>query len=90
VTVTPNVLFQDLGGESVLLNLANDQYYGLDEVGTRIWQLLAVDGDVAGAVTRLHTEYEGQVDGTTLRRDVDDLIDRLVSAGLLTIPPPAA
>ena len=31
-----DVLIRDMGGESVLLNLENENYYGLDEVGTQV------------------------------------------------------
>jgi len=85
VTVSPNVLCQVLGDESVLLNLDDDRYYGLDDVGTRMWQLLAEDGDVATVVTQLLTTYGAQVDEATLRDDLGALIARLTAAGLLRV-----
>ena len=53
VKVNDDVLFQELQGEAVLLNLKSGVYFGLDPVGTRIWQLFAeheVLRDVAQAV----------------------------------------
>jgi hypothetical protein len=85
VTIPESVLFQELEGESVLLNLADDRYYGLDDVGTRMWQLLAEDGEVATVVKRLQAEYGGEVDEATLRRDLGALIERLAGAGLVTV-----
>jgi hypothetical protein len=85
--MSPNVLFQDLGDESVLLSLDNDRYYGLDDVGTRMWQLLAEHSDVATVISHLLGEYAGQVDEATLRRDLGELIAKLAEAGLLTIAP---
>src|SRR5262249_46846096 len=38
LVVSKDVLVQELGGESVLLNLNGGRYFGLDEVGTRMWQ----------------------------------------------------
>jgi hypothetical protein len=38
VVPSPEVLVQELEGEAVLLNLASERYFGLDDVGTRIWQ----------------------------------------------------
>ena len=43
--VTEDVLFQTVYDEAVLLNLNNDRYYGLDNVGARMWQLLAEHGE---------------------------------------------
>jgi hypothetical protein len=85
VGLAPGVLFRDLGDESVLLNLDNDRYYGLDDVGTRMWQLLAELGAVDAVVARLLEEYAGQVDEPTLRRDLEELIATLVAAGLVTV-----
>ena len=85
VALAPGVLFRDLGDESVLLNLDNDRYYGLDDVGTRMWQLLAELGEVDAVVARLLEEYHGQVDEPTLRRDLEGLIAKLTAAGLVTV-----
>jgi len=59
VQIPTEVLFQELEGESVLLNLQSERYYGLDDIGTRLWQLLAENGDVAAACEQLLKEYPG-------------------------------
>ncbi|HEV8471302.1 MAG TPA: PqqD family protein [Methylomirabilota bacterium] len=68
IRVRDDVVFQDLEGEVVLLNLRSGVYFGLDPVGSRIWAL--IDGrrtaaDIVGALT---TEYE--VDATTCEGDL--------------------
>ena len=40
VGIEEEVVFRDLEGEAVVLNLKTGRYFGLDPVGTRIWQLL--------------------------------------------------
>jgi hypothetical protein len=85
VAASTKVLFQELNGECVLLNLDNDRYYGLDDVGTKMWQLLVEHGDVAVVVDRLLAEYGGEVDEQTLRNDLGELIAKLAAAGLLTV-----
>ena len=40
VIISPEVLFQEVSGEIVLLDLASESYFGLDEIGARIWALL--------------------------------------------------
>jgi hypothetical protein len=69
----------------VLLNLQNDHYYGLDDVGTRMWQRLAEQGQPEAAVQALLADYAGQVDEASLRRDLATLIARLAAEGLLTV-----
>ena len=79
------VLFQQLDRESVLLNMKTEQYFGLDPVGTRIWQLLTTKHSVEATVTIMRAEYE--VDEAKLRKDVLALADRLTAKGLLVAEP---
>jgi len=44
VEVPKNVLVRFLGKECVLLNLKSEIYYGLDEIGTRMWQFNSLNG----------------------------------------------
>lgn len=83
VRITPDVLHQEMGGETVLLNLANEKYFGLDLVGTRVWQLLNETQSADDVVTRLTEEYD--VPTEQLRADVERLITELVAAGLVSI-----
>lgn len=83
VTVPADVLMRELDGESVILNLASEHYYGLDEVGTRMWQLLATPKTIEVAYEILLTEYDVEPD--RLRDDMQELIEQLVEHGLLQI-----
>jgi hypothetical protein len=38
VSVPDDVLMRELDGESIILDLATKNYYGLDDVGARMWQ----------------------------------------------------
>jgi hypothetical protein len=81
VSVPSGVLLQELDGESVFLNLNNGQYFGLDEVGTHMWKALTTAPSVQAAYDGLLQEYE--VDADQLRRDLDDLLEKLVTHGLV-------
>ena len=85
ISVSADALFQELEGETVLLNLHNENYYGLDDVGTRVWQLLHEHGDVEPLIATMLTEYD--VGEATLRQDVEALIAELLEAGLVTETP---
>ncbi|HEV2388547.1 MAG TPA: PqqD family protein [Candidatus Acidoferrales bacterium] len=88
VVVPSHVLLQQVGEESVLLNLEKESYYGLDPVGTRMWGALTRAVTVEAAYQELLAEYE--VDAAQLRRDMAGLIEKLVENGLLeTSPSPA-
>ena len=79
--VPDHVLARRTGDEMVLLNLDNEQYYGLDEVGTRFWDLVAAGGSFGSAITTLLDEYE--VERDVLERDLTALVGELSENGLV-------
>ena len=79
--VSKDVLFQEVAGETVLLDLGSEAYFGLDEVGTRIWSLLNDGRNSAEMVAALLEEYD--VEREVLEQDVQDLLASLVEAGLV-------
>lgn len=81
VSVPSQVLLQRVGEESVLLDLQTEVYFGLDSVGTRMWEALTRAETVEAAYQELLATY--QVDKQRLRTDLEDLIDKLAKNGLL-------
>lgn len=81
--IPPDVLISNVGGESVILNLNSERYFGLDEVGTRMLSVLTTSNSVQTAYEMLLEEYD--VENELLRHDLIDLIDQLVEQGLLGI-----
>jgi hypothetical protein len=81
VRILDDVLFQELQGEAVLLNLNTGVYFGLDPVGTRIWQLLQEDGALPTVAEALLREFD--VAPEELTRDLLDLVCRMRQEGLL-------
>lgn len=75
------VLHQELEGETVLLDLKSERYFGLDETGTRVWTLLIELERPEAIVQQMMDEFE--VDEDTLRADVAELLSRLLDGGLL-------
>ena len=81
VAIGDAVLYQELEDEVVLLNMANQQYYGLNDIGAEMWKCLLESGNVATAGERLCRSYE--TDPTVIRADFEGLVRDLLSAGLL-------
>lgn len=76
------VLFQEIEGETVLLDPSVEHYYALDDVGTRFWQLLHEHpADFDQIVTVMLDEYD--VDEATLRDGLRQLIGELADKGLV-------
>ncbi len=81
-----DILFRELAGESVLLDLENERYYGLDEIGTRIWQLLGEAGRADGLLEAMLQEFE--VGEVRLRQELGDFLHQLADAGLIELRQP--
>jgi len=83
VHLSSDALFQEIGGEGVILDLATSTYYGLDEVGARCWQLLQENPSLEFVGKTILDEYE--VEPQRLESDITDLVTRLVDSGLATL-----
>lgn len=83
ITLSPKILFREVDGEGVLLDLERGQYYALDQVGTRLWQLLANSANFETVRDQMLAEYE--VDQEELEQDLADFIALLSGTGLVKI-----
>jgi hypothetical protein len=83
IKLPDDVLISGLQAESVLLNLDNERYYGLNDVGTRMLTVLTSSDSIDAAYNSLLDEY--QVEAEVLRRDLISTIERLADQGLVEI-----
>ncbi|HJU64708.1 MAG TPA: PqqD family protein [Gemmatimonadaceae bacterium] len=83
VTVSPEVLYQEVEGQAVLLHLERERYYSLDAVGTRIWGMLTNRSDTSAIRETMLALYD--VDESTLTSDLARFIGRLADAGLVIV-----
>ncbi len=78
-----NVLIQDLVEESVLLDLENEEYFGLDSVARRMLSSLEESESTESAYQLLLEEFE--VEPEQLRQDLQDFISKMIDYGLVEI-----
>ena len=83
--VPSHVLIRHLDGESVLLNLESERYFGLDGTGTRMLDLVTSMPSVDSAYERLLEEFD--VEPMILREHLNGLLQGLVENGLLSLQP---
>lgn len=81
---SPDVVFQELDGELVLVHLRTNRIYSLNETGARLWALLSSGHAVAGICEELEREFE--VDPVSLKREVAELLADLTREGLVIDP----
>lgn len=82
VSVPEDVVSKELSGEMVLLNLATGEYFGLNEVGARMWSLLMKHGSPEPVLEALQAEFD--VAPEVLRNDLMKLIADLSARGLVS------
>jgi len=73
----------ELDGETVILQVFNGRYYGLNAVGSSVWKLIQKPQTYEAIVTQVRKEYA--VDNATCEADVRRLIDEMVRAGLVVV-----
>lgn len=81
VKVRDDVVSRVLDGEAVLLDLASGSYFGLNEVGTVVWEELRTHGQIRKAIDKVLEEFD--VDRETAERDVAELVQELLDKKLL-------
>jgi hypothetical protein len=88
LTRSGDVLSRRIGGEVLIVRLADEEYFGLSGVGARLWDLLGDGATIAELVATLADEYE--VETAVLERDVRAVLSQLSAADLLRRPPEVA
>lgn len=81
VRVPQEVLARQVGGETVMLDLAKGTYFGLDPVGARMWQLLGEGKALAEVCDAIVEEYDVLRDA--VERDLLELVEKLIAQGLI-------
>jgi hypothetical protein len=73
----------DLAGEAVILSLKSGQYFGLNEVGTRIWNLIQEPKTVGAVLDAVLKEYDVALG--ELERDLFALLEQMVINDLIEV-----
>jgi hypothetical protein len=87
MNVPSHVYAREFDGETVLLDLSKGDYFGLDELGARLWRGLAEGRSTREVAEEVAPEYE--VDFARLLADLTDLATELASRGLLVPTQPS-
>lgn len=83
IKLSSDVMARRIGKEFFILSIKSECYYGLDEVGSRMFALLTEGASVGDTLKQLEIEYA--VDPEVLRSDLKGLIDELARRELIQI-----
>lgn len=77
------VFANEIDGEVVMMNIQTGKYYGLDDVGTRIWEMMKEEIQVQQIIRQLLKEYH--VSEQECAQDVMQLLSDLEQNQLIRV-----
>ena len=83
IIFSDTVFAQEVDGEMVLLDMESENYFGLDEVGTAIWQAMQEKETLQEVLKVLLEQYD--VEAEVLERDLSDFVTKLLESGLVEV-----
>ena len=81
--IPEDILFREIEGEAVLLNIRTGVYFGLDKMGTAIWQRIQKKKRLEQVVDEMLQDFD--VDRKTCEQDLREFTARLEKNNLLLI-----
>ena len=81
--VCDDVVFRELDGEAVILNLDTGIYFGLNDVGTRVWSLLKEHRSLRRVLEAMREEYD--IPPEVLQTDLLRLVEQMQEKGLVRV-----
>ena len=83
VTVSDDVLFQDLNGELVLLSMESGEYFSLNEVGAKIWVLITSDWSIPDILKSFINQFDASEEQLT--GDISMFLEHLLDHKLISV-----
>lgn len=81
ISRSPDSIYADLDGQTVMMSLSEGKYFGLNPVASRVWDLLETPQSVDTLCEQLLSEYA--VDAAQCRRDVEAFIAEMLRLGIV-------
>lgn len=83
-----DTLHRVLEGEAVIVDLSTGTYFGLNETGTRIWELLGAEGGATVDAVAAALAGEFEISPAAAAKDARALLERLAARGLVRVTGP--
>lgn len=79
----PSVVFNEMDGEIIMMSIANGEFYGINALGSRIWQMLETPKAVSEICDGLMSDFD--VTREQCEQDVLLFLTRMVEKGVMTV-----
>ena len=77
-----DILSSSIDEETILLSIENSKYYGIDPVGSTIWQIMETPISLESIITALQSQYN--VPRKQCHDDVFQFVESLLKKNLIT------
>lgn len=77
----PEVIHSKIGDEVVLLNIKSGMYFGMNQVASAIWEILAKQSTMEMIIEELMKQFE--VDRVTCESQTKELLENLIEKKLI-------
>jgi len=79
----PAIIMGKVDQEYVMLSVENSEYYGLDEIGSRIWDCIEVPITLDQLVVTLQKEYDVEYD--ICLDDTREFLNKMIQRSMIII-----
>ena len=79
----PDMTYQKVGEEAILINLNTGAYYSLNDTGTLFWELLDGDRSIADCARQIAADYDVEPD--IVEEDLIELATDFQKEGLILV-----
>lgn len=83
IRLKDDIVYREIDGEIVVLNLASGDYVAFDAIASRIWRLIEEFGSLPLVKSGLLAEYD--LDEETCQTELDAFVRTLHEKGLIAI-----
>ena len=83
ITIPKTVFVQRVDDEMVIMDTQSENYFGLDAIGSQMWQILVKESSLKSLKKRILAMYE--VEESVLERDIEIFVNELLKNKLITI-----
>jgi len=83
ISIPATVFAQIVDNEMVILDTKNENYFGLDPIGTVMWEQLTQTGSIEKLYTYMLEHYD--VEEIILKKDIEIFIQNLVKNRLIKL-----
>lgn len=80
-----DIVASDIEDEKVMMSIEKGEYFGLEPIGSRIWEMVESPVKVSAIIDALLGQYD--VDRETCQQDVLAFLVELDEAGIIQIAP---